>query len=195
MRACAPSSRAAHATAWPWLPALAATTPAARSASPSVEIRLYAPRILNEPVRCRFSAFSCTSRPTNRESVSDAYTGVTRATPSSRSRAASMSARVGAVSVAANAEHLLQNLANCAQRVELTTLYLVEQAAELGIVGHRMLEMGFCPRRRDREHLAGEVPRAPLGELSRFLEVRAVLRDLRPQLVHVLAARRLGEHD
>ena len=27
-----PSSRAAHATAWPWLPALAAITPAARSA-------------------------------------------------------------------------------------------------------------------------------------------------------------------
>src|SRR5437764_137302 len=30
-----PSSRAAHATAWPWLPALAAITPAARSTSPS----------------------------------------------------------------------------------------------------------------------------------------------------------------
>ena len=28
MRARAPTSRAAHATAWPWLPALAATTPA-----------------------------------------------------------------------------------------------------------------------------------------------------------------------
>ena len=28
-----PSSRAAHATAWPWLPALAAITPAARSAA------------------------------------------------------------------------------------------------------------------------------------------------------------------
>ena len=35
-----PASRAAHATAWPWLPALAATTPAARSASPSVAIVL-----------------------------------------------------------------------------------------------------------------------------------------------------------
>ena len=34
-------------------------------------MRLYAPRILNEPVRWRFSAFSCTSRPTSRESVSE----------------------------------------------------------------------------------------------------------------------------
>ncbi len=71
IRARAPTSRAAHATAWPWLPALAATTPAARSSALSVEIRLYAPRILNEPVRCRFSAFRCSSRPTSRDSVSE----------------------------------------------------------------------------------------------------------------------------
>jgi hypothetical protein len=71
MRARAPTSRAAHATACPWLPALAATTPAARSASLSREMRLYAPRTLNEPVRCRFSAFRCTSRPARRDSVSD----------------------------------------------------------------------------------------------------------------------------
>ena len=30
-----------------------------------------APRILNDPVRCRFSAFSRTSRPVSRESVSE----------------------------------------------------------------------------------------------------------------------------
>ena len=71
MRAVAPTSRAAHATAWPWLPALAATTPAARCSAVSVEIRLYAPRILNEPVRWRFSALRWISRPTSRESVSD----------------------------------------------------------------------------------------------------------------------------
>jgi hypothetical protein len=35
-----PASRAAHATACPWLPALAATTPARRSSSPSVAIGL-----------------------------------------------------------------------------------------------------------------------------------------------------------
>ena len=33
--AAIPASRAAQATAWPWLPALAATTPAARSAGVS----------------------------------------------------------------------------------------------------------------------------------------------------------------
>ena len=66
-----PSSRAAHATAWPWLPALAAITPAARSAGDSVASMLTAPRILNEPVRWRFSALSTTSRPVSRESVSE----------------------------------------------------------------------------------------------------------------------------
>ena len=49
--AAIPASRAAQATAWPWLPALAATTPARRSPAESVAIVLYAPRILNEPVR------------------------------------------------------------------------------------------------------------------------------------------------
>ncbi len=66
-----PSSRAAQATAWPWLPALAATTPAARSSSPSVDSLLTAPRILNEPVRCRFSALSHTVRAQRRENVSE----------------------------------------------------------------------------------------------------------------------------
>jgi len=51
-----PLSRAAHATAWPWFPALAATTPAARSCAESVARRFAAPRTLKEPVRCRFSA-------------------------------------------------------------------------------------------------------------------------------------------
>jgi hypothetical protein len=67
----APASRAAQATAWPWLPALAATTPAARSASVSVPIVLTAPRTLNEPVRWRFSALSSTRRPVRRENVSE----------------------------------------------------------------------------------------------------------------------------
>src|SRR3954452_25102112 len=134
MRARAPTSRAAHATAWPWLPALAATTPAARCSAVSAEMRLYAPRTLNEPVRWRFSAFSCTSRPASRDSVSDRYTGVTRATPSRRARAASMSGSVGAVSVAANSEHLLQDLTHCAQRVELAALHLVKEPAQLRMV-------------------------------------------------------------
>jgi hypothetical protein len=66
-----PASRAAQATACAWLPALAATTPAARSTSSRVASLLTAPRILNEPVRWRFSAFNCTGRPASRESVSE----------------------------------------------------------------------------------------------------------------------------
>ena len=69
--AAIPASRAAHATAWPWLPALAAITPAARSSADRVAIVFTAPRILKAPVRWRFSAFSCTLRPARRESVSE----------------------------------------------------------------------------------------------------------------------------
>ena len=53
-----PAARAAKATAWAWLPALAATTPAASSASDSRLIAFVAPRALNEPVTWRFSALS-----------------------------------------------------------------------------------------------------------------------------------------
>src|SRR5579859_962551 len=154
-----PASRAAQATACPWLPALAATTPAARSASPSVEILLYAPRILNEPVRWRFSAFSETSRSASRENVSDRNTGVTRATPSRRARAASMSRRPGAVPVA-NVEHLLEDLLYRGKRVELPPLHGIEHAPKLGIVADRPLEMQLRPRRRDREDLLRQVPPA-----------------------------------
>src|SRR5919108_5582508 len=121
--ASTPASRAAQATAWPWLPALAATTPARRSDSESAATVLTPPRILNEPVRWRFSAFSSTSRPAARESVSDQYTGVSRATPDRRARACSISGRPGAV----NPEDLLEDLAHRAQRIELAPLHLVEQ--------------------------------------------------------------------
>src|SRR5947208_2770102 len=115
--------------------------------------------------------------------------------PSSRVRAASMSMSVGAVFVTVNAEHLLQDLSDCAQRIELPTLYLVEQAPELGIFAHGCLQMPVCPRRGDREHLAGEVARPPLLELPRLLEELAVLLELLPKLRDVLAARRLREDD
>ena len=74
-----PSSRAAQATACPWLPALAAITPASRCAGESSDSLLTAPRILNEPVRCRFSAFSQNTRPARRDNVSDSSSGVRRA--------------------------------------------------------------------------------------------------------------------
>src|SRR6266540_3702451 len=172
-----PASRAAQATAWPWLPALAATTPAARSSSASVAILLTAPRTLNAPVRCRFSAFSQTSRPASRENVSDPYTGVTRAIPSRRRRASWMSPTVGAVFVA-KVKHLLHDLAHGGHRVELSSLHLVEQASQLGIVGDRGLEVLLRTSRRDREHLSGEVPAAAALELPLPLEVGAMLFDL-----------------
>jgi len=97
---------------------------------------LYAPRILNDPVRWRFSAFRNTGRPESRVNVSDAYSGVTRATSSSRPRAASTSAIVGPVKV----EHLLQDLVHGRQRIELAPLNRCEDAPELGVVGDLLLE-------------------------------------------------------
>jgi len=79
---------------------------------------------LNEPVRCRFSAFRQTVRPTRRDSESLACTGVTQAWPAMRSRAASMSVRVGR----SNPEHLLEDLTNGGQGVEPALLHVVEQA-------------------------------------------------------------------
>src|SRR5205823_1122184 len=67
--------------------------------------------------------------------------------------------------VAANAEHLLQDLSDCAQRVELPPLYLVEQPPQLGIVRDRVLEMLLCPRRGDGEHFTRKVAGPPLLEL------------------------------
>src|SRR5439155_20521134 len=188
-----PASRAAQATDWPWLPAVAATTPAARSESLSQAILLTAPRILTDPVRCRFSAFSRTLRPVARENVSDGKTGVTFATPSMRSRAARMSASVGPIAV--QVEDLLEDLANRGERVELPRLDLVEQAAELRIVGDGLLEMLLRARRRDREHLAREVLAAARRELALGLEEPAVLGDLLPELVDPLAVHGLGQHD
>src|SRR5688500_1227180 len=134
--AAIPASRAAHATAWPWLPALAAITPAARSAALSEAIVFTAPRILKAPVRCRFSALSWTVRPHRRERVSDPKTGVTCAIPAIRARAASSSLSVGAVRVA-NAVDLVQDLTHGRERVELPALHLVQQPPQLGVVGDR----------------------------------------------------------
>src|SRR2546428_591156 len=67
-----------------------------------------------------------------------------------------MSASVGAVLVA-NAEHLTQDLAHGAQRVELPPLYLVEQPRELGVACDRLLQLAARPRRGDGKHLGGAV--------------------------------------
>src|SRR3954465_12681545 len=190
-----PSSRAAHATAWPWLPALAAPPPAARSPGDRVESLLTAPRTLKEPVRCRFSAFSRTSRPQRRENVSEREIGGSSAIPSRRCRASSTSASVGAVRSVAKVEHLLHYLPHCRQRIQLAALHLVEQPPELGIVRDRTLQMRLRAAGCHGEHLAGKVLAAPFLELPFLFEMRPVRLDLRPQLGNVLAARRLGEDD
>src|SRR3954451_4693128 len=192
--AAMPSSRAAQATACPWFPALAAMTPAVRSASPSVDSLFTAPRILNDPVRWRFSAFSQTLVPVSRENVPEPYTGVTRARPARRSRAASMSASVGAV-VVANAKHLLQDLTNGRQGGELPFLHLVEQPAELVAPLHGILQMATRARRSDLEHLGREVAAAAALELTLALEPRPVLDDLLPQGLDPLTSHGLGEDD
>ena len=84
-----PSMRAASATPCAWLPALAATTPRARSAASRRARRVYAPRILNEPVRCRFSHLSHTGRRTSSdERARTGHRGARARPPSSSSRAA-----------------------------------------------------------------------------------------------------------
>src|SRR3954471_3193603 len=100
-------------------------------------MRLTAPRILNAPVRCGFSAFSSTSRPVRRDSVSDGYTGVTRAIPAMRSRAAAMSASVGAVRI--NFEDLFHVLAHRRQGIDLPAADRVEEPLQLRVAGHRHL--------------------------------------------------------
>ena len=91
--ACVPTRPAASATPWAWLPALAATTPRARSAADSREIRTYAPRTLYEPARCTFSHLSQAGPPSAALSGRDGSSGVVRMTPASSSRAARTSAR------------------------------------------------------------------------------------------------------
>src|SRR5262245_38718996 len=82
-----PSSRAAYATPWAWLPPLTATTPRDRSSSESVSILLNAPRGLNEPVFWRHSSLSETRAPSRPLSVALGTSGVRWTRPRTRSRA------------------------------------------------------------------------------------------------------------
>ena len=97
--AAQPSSPAANATPWAWLPALAATTPRARSASESLAILLYAPRTLNDPVRCRFSHLRNTGPPTVSDSTRECSTGVSEITSWISLRAAVTSSELTAPGV------------------------------------------------------------------------------------------------
>src|SRR3954469_13014601 len=97
--------------------------------------------------------------------------------PSSRARASWISLSPGAVFVF-KLEHLLHDLSDRAQRVQLAALHLVEQAPQLFVVGDRALQVGLRARRGDGEHLAGEILPTPLLEQALGLEVAAVLLDL-----------------
>src|SRR5579871_6705794 len=111
-----------------------------------------------------------------------------------RSRAASMSARVGAVLVA-NAELPRKDLTDGAQRVEPARLDLVEQRAQLRVARDGALELAPGARGRDGEHLRGEIAPPPLLEQARLFQVRAVSGDRFPELVDPLFAQRLGQQD
>src|SRR5687767_7429730 len=114
--------------------------------------------------------------------------------PVRRSRAASTSASVGAVSVA-KLEHLLHDLPYGCQWVQFSPLDLVQEPTQLWIALHSPLEVRFCPSGSDRVHLSGEVPAAPLLEEPLVVEMPAVCLDLRPQIGHSLVGDRLREDD
>ena len=197
IRACAPSSRAAQATAWPWLPALAATTPASRCSGSRLESLTYAPRILNEPVRCRFSAFEA-HRPAreprerlrgeDRRDARDSVEPLARALdlrkPGCRCRRHRESGTPSRVSLAPQS----------AGRAPVACTSASSRRSS-GSSATACSRWRLRPARRDREHLAREIRPAPLLELPALLEERAMLLDLLPQLRHVLAAHRLREDD
>src|SRR5437588_2580581 len=89
-----PATWAATATPWAWLPADAAITPLARVSSDRGSTRLRAPRILYEPVRCRFSYLSQTGPPHSAEKLRDSQHGVWWTRPARRLAAAWTSAKV-----------------------------------------------------------------------------------------------------
>src|SRR2546425_5227421 len=94
MVAWTPRRWALRATAWAWLPALAATTPRFRSSGVSSANLLAAPRSLNDPVRCRFSSLKWIRAPQSSLNGSESGHGVTPTMPRMRSRAARTSCRV-----------------------------------------------------------------------------------------------------
>src|SRR4051812_13719681 len=178
-------------------------TPAARSSAESEARTFTAPRILNEPVRCRFSALSRSSRPVRKASASDGYTAVRCARSPMRSRAAWMSARLGPVFVAigvaarvglvGEVEHGLEDGMHRGERIELTPFDAVQEAPQLGIVGDRVLQMPARAGGGDREDLGGQVAAPSLVERAIALEPFTVRRDRLPKLGDALAAHGFGE--
>ena len=92
-------------------------------------------------------------------------------------------------------EHLLKDLTHRRERVEFPLLHRTEEAPQLGVVLHRLLDATPRAGGGDLEDLAREVAPAALLELAFRLEPAAVLGDLLPERVEALAAHRLGEDD
>src|SRR5690606_18661000 len=88
-----PSRVECRATAWAWLPADMATTPAARSRSVSSASRLAAPRSLKAPMACRLSSLSSTCAPQAASTAGFWMLGVRSTRPWMRAAAARTSAR------------------------------------------------------------------------------------------------------
>jgi hypothetical protein len=71
-----PLSRAANATAWPWLPLLCVHTPAFLCSAERDSTAFSAPRALNDPVFCMFSHLKKKFLPNLLSSVDEVITGV-----------------------------------------------------------------------------------------------------------------------
>src|SRR5215218_3719396 len=111
-----------------------------------------------------------------------------------RPRAASTSARVGAVSVA-KPEHLVHDLLYSAERVELAAMHLFQKPLELGIAVHRSLQMVLRPGRRQVEDLTAQVVAAATLQQAGVLEVIPMFHDLVPELRHAFPRNGLGQDD
>jgi hypothetical protein len=99
------------------------------------------------------------------------------------------------VLIGSDVEDLLHDRADRRQRIELARLHRVEQPPQLRIVGHRALQVRRRPRRRDGEHLAGQILPPPLLQAAVVLQERAVRLEPLPELLDPLAPERLREHD
>src|SRR3954451_14092157 len=120
--------------------------------------------------------------------------GVVRAWPRIRPRAASISARVGAVFVA-NVEDLLKDLTHSRERVESPFLHLVEQPLQLLVSLYRLLDVTPSAGGRDLEDLPRKIAATALLELALRLEPLVMLGDLLPECVEPFTPHRLRQHD
>ena len=149
--AAMPCCCAASATPCAWFPADAATTPRARSSSESRAIRTEAPRILNEPVRWRFSHLRWTGTPASPESQRDSSIGVGTAAASTSGRAARMSARVTAGSGMARLVGWVDDIV-----LELLGGVLDRHLRQLGEMEHDRVQGGGDRHRDECAHDAGD---------------------------------------